>query len=224
MNQVNNEIDLLKKTLIGIYEYGNVGLFLERVREVLIPDLRSDLFKDLINQRSRFNGLEKSKRDGEISLENYHLQLNQLRESMLDLLSRIEPGHVDITMLDKNKINAKIFLVTKNSEAYSVIEDHFQSHIFSSVNPVSIDDFDFQIQSNDKELVVIANPAKFEDNSYQQKIKKYLDESKNNIIFYYGSHNKMLESYPEQVYASNSIFSLQSRIKELLEFLRNKNK
>lgn len=211
-------LDQFKKELTTLLGENKIPLCLERLREAVIFDLKNEVFNNLTLLSSRHSEQQRRRIQG-VNGDQDDTAMNQIRQTLLGLIGQIAESDLHKGYYRKYKIFPRILLVAKNSDSLNEVRrTAFPDAVFEDLKPYSPDDFPDSLRSNDTQLVVFANPKRHNDSTYQNYIKKYLDQPDQPIIFYYGERLDWLDAYPEQVYAANSVFSVKARIGELLEF------
>lgn len=215
-------LDQFKKELITLIQEGKLPLCLERLREAIIFDLDNEVFKDITLLSGQHSEQKRKRLRGANTAEN-DVAMNNIQSAVLDLISKIGENDLDKNLSRKYKIFPRILLVAKNSDTLNEVRRAaFPGSVFEDLEPYGVDDFPISLRSDDTQLVVFANPKHTNDSVYQSKIKQYLDQPDKPMIFYYGERLPWLDEYPEQVYAANSVFSVQARIREMLEYFNSR--
>lgn len=215
-------LDQLKKELATLLGENKIPLCLERLREAVIFDLKNEVFNDLTLLSSRHSEQQRRRIQG-VNGDQDDTAMNQIRQTLLELIGKITESDLNEDYDRKYKIFPRILLVAKNSDTLNEVRrTAFPDAVFEDLKPYCIDDFSDSLRSDDTQLVVFANPKRSNDSTYQSKIKRHLDQLSKPVIFYYGERLPWLDEYPEQAYAANSVFSVQARIREMLEYFNSR--
>lgn len=190
---------------------------LQKLSQVFKND--SDKLNDITLFYTRHNLMSANYRKGLIEPKEHHQQVLQLANSILNLIGEITEEEATAYELE-NSIFTKILVVCKNEARKAtmthLLSDQFYKGLeFDVTGAMLTEDFINTFQ------FIIFDDMGNDDDSYYALYNSYL-ANVNPYLLYFGekrvsSRNKF---NVEKAYFANSIFSLHSRIQEMLTFLK----
>lgn len=198
------------------FKKGNTGLTLQRIEKVLHPN---SVFQDeLLLLYSRFNSLIGERRNSMVSRDDYLAEIQNIRTSLLQLINDLKPEDIAKNYHIREEFHEKILVVCPSKSREKKLSRYFPKVYFPSLEFFEagkeqiIQDYDILIFDN------MFEPGSAPDNWIDQ-LKTYL-ETEGPYILYLGGYLELLQDYSEKAYATNSVFSIYARLKELSEYMK----
>ena len=144
-----------------------------------------------------------------------NIQINSLVfriVKLIDLITEKEALAYDLTQARFEKV----LIICKTKDRETEIRNLLPksrwklSEIDSSGTPLSASEV------NDYQLIVFDN-SPFE--TKEEPLLQFYIDNTSPLIFYFGKYLDALSNYPTRIYFSNSIFSFQSRLMEMIDYL-----
>lgn len=175
---------------------------------------------DIVNNLCRQHALRKAMHiEGSLSNAEFLAQTDAIFAKLNGVLGSLEEKDIEFAVAFKKAIHDKILVVARNDKALKDTRPFFLPERFPQAIFITHDQMDNNLRAvlADYRLLIVTNMYDLADD-YDDWIQKVADEA-GGPIFYFGQFKSWVNDFPNEIYASNSRFSLESRIKELLEYL-----
>ncbi len=206
----------LKKELRDIIT-NNLGNALKRLMTVLNKD--REIYDEFILLKMRFKTWRSKKNAGVETNENINIEKNALARDMLQFIRRLEEGDLSPTYHLMEETHEKILVVCKSEERINYMKKLLPEEYFVNVDYSQPRE---KIDVKEKDIILFDNQPYEDENNDDGLLLHYCGQS-DGVILYFGGFLKIINNYPEKVYATNSVFSIHARINEMIEFLKYKN-
>ncbi len=183
--------------------------FFEKMNTLLKTDRES--FNGFIHLQSAFNRNKKNEVKSINSKEVENQMHALLTSSVLNYIDSLKEE--DIAQSEQHE---HILVVCKIPEREKFLRKYFPKKYFKNI------DFDSSGKKRNaigKNIIVFDNYPHDSDDGKHVLLSHYLENTEP-VILYFGRFLMLLTKYPEKAYATNSVFSLHARIKEINEFLK----
>lgn len=191
----------------------NIGNVLKELSGLIAPE--SDAHNDCFVLLSQFHRLQGNEIRASISPADANLEHGQLVSRILSFIDTLEEKDLLYRLL-QYEVHERILVVCKSEERARYMRQFFPADYFRSVQydhsaaPQPAAGFDIVLYDD--------NPPPPKDTT-DELLLHYLRDSPA-VVLYFGPFSLLLRDYPEKAYATNSVFSLHARIREMAEYLR----
>lgn len=222
---MKNQTKKIKKEVKRLVKKDRMGSAFSYLEKFLLKDDDKDLLTNLISQ---YNGIKKEKKKNLIQSKEYRTEVNGIRASFIDFVTELETSDLNINEHDKETIQETIIVVCKK-ERKELMSDFFSTYYFKNLTYHTFDKNVSKLKPCD--LVIFdVNYLNLEHgeqlpNEEYDLLESFLEKcssDKSYLLFFSAARmpEKLTERFGKIAYFSNSVFSLYSRIKEMLEFMR----
>jgi hypothetical protein len=166
--------------------------------------------------QSQFQRLQQEAREGRISREQHNIEYGDLTRRTLDLIDALQEDDISTPRLLQYDIYERILVVAKSKARADYFRQFFPEDYFHSVDydhsgqPLSAEGYDIVLYDD--------QPPPPKDKT-DELLLHYLSNTEP-VVLYFGRYSALLPQHPEKAYATNSVFSLHARIREMSEYLR----
>jgi hypothetical protein len=213
-------LDQYKTQLSRWYERDEIGLCLESLQKT-VKNNWGNTHKRLLEFSRQYHSNQVERGVAILDTKEALHQGVRIGSGLLDMIGSLDDDDVDLTALQTPRIYPAIVLVAASDAALTAALTFFPGAVYDKVRPVVDAEFDHNLHTNTEQLVVFANLRGHKNNQFEGRIKRYLDQPEAKA-FYFGERLDLLDNYPDKVYAANSQFSLDARIREMLDYLRTR--
>lgn len=192
----------------------NVGNVLKELGQLL--SVKSTNYNTLIALQSRFRRLQQEVIEGRVDREGQNVGYGELTRDTLGFIDSLQGSDISTPRLLAFDIFERILVVTKSPERAGYLRQFFPTDYFHSLvydgsgQPLSAEGYD---------IVLYDDKPPAPKGETDQLLRHYLVNTKP-VVLYFGRYSPLLPKYPEKAYATNSVFSLHARIREMSEYLR----
>jgi len=194
------------------------------LNEVFTSKTDKEDLHDLILLKARKERVKRDGRKGTITYENSETTNNQIIDGTLELIRKIDNDAANLYYF-KNSIFKRIVIVCRDKERIEVMQKLFASRFYKQVDKPIIDtDFLFIEEQSKIDLVIYDNfPKETARTAIPTPLIEILNSNKTMPVLFFGPDmlSDLHENYSDQVYFSNSKFSIHSRIQEMLLFIKH---
>lgn len=196
----------------------NIGNVLKRLGEIL-NDKEKGSFNEYLVFQSRHVQWKRNQRSGTVSDEALRREGNKLGQNLMDFIDDLEEKDLNPTYHILEETHEKILVVCKTEDRITYMKGLLPDEYFANVDYAIVGE---KQPSKGMDIVVFDNTPHQDEKSDGGLFLHYCSED-DPVILYFGSFLPIINHYPEKVYATNSVFSIHARIKELTEYLKYKN-
>lgn len=194
----------------------NLGKVLQELLQLVRQD--AEVYHTLLLILSQYKRLKKEEQSGRVGRKQLHTDYGELVSRLLNFIEALEEDDISTSRLLAFDIPERILVVAKSKARADYFRQFFPQDYFHSV------DYDYSGQplpaesANRYEIILYDNqlPEEQDDN---QLLLHYLTKT-SPVVLYFGGFLRLLRDHPEKAYATNSVFSLHARIRELSDYLR----
>jgi len=202
----------------------NVEEVFSILNKVFISNSDKEDLDDLILLKARQERVKKHGRKGTITYENSEITNNQIIDGTLDLIRKIDNDAANLYYF-KNSIFKRIVIVCRDKNRISYMKNLFASRFYRQVDSPILDSDFILVEPEPKiDLIIYDNfPKETARTAVPTGLIEILNSNKTTPILFFGPDMlpDLHEKYSDQVYFSNSKFSIHSRIQEMLLFLKH---
>ncbi|HQU59958.1 MAG TPA: hypothetical protein PLU64_12220 [Saprospiraceae bacterium] len=208
---------LQTKTTLKRKVSDNIGNVLKELGVLVNPS--QEAFNTLVSLEAAFKRLESQRMQGNIAREQMNVEYGSITARLLSFIDSLEEEDVLLLRLMQQEIFEHILVVAKSEARAAYLQQFFPSDYFrnlcydSSARPLPATGIDIILYDD--------TPAPG-PNEKDELLLHYL-ENTDAVVLYFGRHSPLVWEYPEKAYATNSVFSLHARIKEMTEYLKYKD-
>lgn len=195
----------------------NIGNAIKELGAIINP--RQEAFNTLINIEGAFNRLEKQSRDNLIQQAELNAEYGKITHRILSFIDSLEEEDILALRLLQYETFEKILVVTKSKGRKEYMQQFFPTDYFRNVYY----DDSAQPQPAKGIDIVLYDDAPPPDEGETDTLLQHYLENTDAVVLYFGRHSPLVWKYPEKAYATNSVFSLHARIKEMTEYLKYKD-
>lgn len=192
----------------------NTGNVLKALGDLLDPN--REAFNTLVAIESAFRRLQAQEMRGNIPREQLHTGYADITARTLSLIDMLEEEDILSPRLLQYEIYERILVVAKSEERSHYLRQFFPADYFRSV------DYDHSAQPQPAEgydIILYDDQPPASKGETDPLLLHYLRDTEP-VVLYFGRHSPLVWEYPEKAYATNSVFSLHARIREMAEYLR----
>lgn len=192
----------------------NIGKVLQELGQLIQPE--SSNFNSVLVMQTQFQRLQQEAREGRISREQHNVEYGDLTRRTLDLIDALEEKDISTPRLLQYDIYDRILIVTKSKARADYLGKFFPTDYFHSVayngsgQPLPAEGYD---------IVLYDDQPPVPEGETDELLLHYLTNTEP-VVLYFGRFSPLLHKYPEKAYATNSVFSLHARIREMSDYLR----
>lgn len=194
----------------------NIGNVLKELEILINP--RRGAFNTLISIQEAFNRLEKQRIYDTVQSVELNVGYGKITERVLSFIDSLEEGDILTLRLLQYEIFEKILVVTKNKGRKEYMQQFFPTEYFRNIH---YDDSAQPQPAKGIDIVLYDDTPPPGEGETDTLLQHYL-ENTDAVVLYFGRHSPLVWKYPEKAYATNSVFSLHARIKEMTEYLKYK--
>lgn len=176
-------------------------------------EANSTIFNRYTVIRGAFQAFKNNRDLGVLSGEEVRIQRNKIHLGILNIIDEITE---EIPLPSKSNIK-DILVVCKIEERLKIMDSLIRLGKYENIK---VDDSGKELSADevkDYKLIIFDNFPKADKEPEETLLKHYLNNT-NPLLLYFGQQLDLLKEYPEKAYFSNSIFSIHSRIEEMLRF------
>jgi hypothetical protein len=183
----------------------------------LLP--KSDTYISLIALCSQFNHRKMLYMRGVLDSKEYSSEIDKIFGKLSPLIPQIQEKDLNHAAIFQKGIHEKILVVCSTDGAVKNTRQLFAPDIFTHLTFKTTGEIsDWKAELSAFRLLIFANFYET-SSAYEENLKDKILDKDLHPVFYFGRPCDIVVEYPEEVYASNSKFSLYIRVKELLEYL-----
>ncbi len=194
----------------------NIGNVIQELGAIIDPG--QEAFNTLISIQEAFNRLEKQRLQDTVQSGELNVAYGKITERILSFIDSLEEEDILMLRLLQYEIYEKILVVTKNKERKEFMQQFFPTDYFRNVY---YDDSAEPQLAKGIDIVLYDDTPPPGEGEIDDLLRHYL-ENTDAVVLYFGRHSPLVWKYPEKAYATNSVFSLHARIKEMTEYLKYK--
>jgi len=201
----------LKKLII----YG-VGDVLKRLGDIFNPG--SKKYNELLIHRAAYELVMKDIRLEQLNHLNSNQQLINLTKKMLAFIEILEEEDILAPVPFQDLTYKSILIACKIPERKSFFEELFPKSYFKNVyceNSIE------KLPTKNIDIIIYDDFPAHPDGKIDTVLKHYLENTEP-VLLWYGIYSNLIKKYPEKAYSANSVFSLHSRLQEMINFLKYK--
>jgi len=195
----------------------NIGNVLKELGQLLRSD--GPYYNTVVVMQTTFHRLQQQSQQGAISHDNLNVEYGKLTRSTLNLIDGLDENDISTPRLLAFDIYERILIVAKSEARADYFRPFFPEDYFHRV------DYDGSGQplpaetANGYDIILYDNQESDPQDDTNELLLYYLTKT-SPVVLYFGGFLRLLLGYPEKAYATNSVFSLHARIRELSDYLR----
>ncbi len=193
------------------------GIMLQKLQKVFRDD--SENYNNVLLLSSRYEDYKNNRIRGTITEERSQLENSQIKEIILGLISDITDEEASAYELE-NSIFQRMLIVCRTKEREAYMKNLFPGKFYKEIQVVVGQDKPPLEEVNSFDLIIYDNFAD-QEHTEQELLKFYLTQTEPYIL-YFGPPLPLLRQFPEKVYFANSVFSIHSRVREMIEYVKYK--
>ncbi len=194
----------------------NIGNVLKELGALIDPG--AEVFNTLISIESAFKRLDEQRIRDTVPAERLNVEYGQITQRILSFIDSLEEEDILGPRLMQYEIYEKILVVTKSEGRRKYMQKFFPTDYFRHTQ---YDDSAEPHKAEGIDIVVYDDTPPPEKEEVDELLLHYLEDTEA-VVLYFGRHSPLVWKYPEKAYATNSVFSLHARIKEMTEYLKYK--
>ena len=217
-------------------------LFIKKIQDKIGKNLVPDVIKDLIEIRDinpktaaiegvyalsgRFTQITEEETNGIRDSREIDIEKNKIRDGLLKLAKNVDKDTSE-QFFDKNSIFRKIALICRDENSFEDLNRLFSNRYYKRPKgPMTPDEFIEKSKTESFDLIVFNDfPRRRNTRRIPEKLVEIMDTTKdlNTPVLVYTPENLsgLMDSYRDRAYTANSKFSIHSRIREMLLFLKH---
>lgn len=195
----------------------NIGKVLQELGQLIQPE--SSNFNSVLVMQTQFQRLQQEAREGRISREQHNVEYGDLTRRTLDLIDALEEKDISTPRLLQYDIYDRILIVTKSKTRADYLGKFFPTDYFHNVEYNSSGQPLPAESANIYDIILYDNQKPDQQDDKNKLLLYYLNKT-SPVVLYFGGFLQLLFNYPEKAYATNSVFSLHARIREMSDYLR----
>lgn len=208
-------IDEFKKTANELFVSNEEGC-MKYLLDYLLQG--SECHEELITLCGAYNRRKRTHIKGGLDSKEFFSESDKVFRHLSELISKIQETDLNHAAVFQKGIHEKILVVCSTENAVKNTQPLFSPDLFTQLTfKVHTDIREWKTELSSYRLLVFAN---FYDCSteYEETLKNIVDANLH-PVFYFGKTIDLPGKCPNEIYASNSKFSLYTRMKELLAYL-----
>lgn len=195
----------------------NIGEVLQQLRQVFVNNPES--YNEVILITQRLERLETAIRRGTISVTEENIEQNKINDAVLaliDCITDLEAAAYELA----NAVFKRMLVVCKSAEREAYMRKLFPETYFKGVE-YDISGVPRPIVSTDQfDLVIFDNNPPDGPEGKNELLLHYLEKTKPYLLYFGNQQLELLRRFPDKAYFANSVFSLHSRLEEMIRFLK----
>ncbi|MCB9293464.1 MAG: hypothetical protein H6559_10115 [Lewinellaceae bacterium] len=204
------------KTALKRKVSGNIGNVLKELGAMINPNEKA--FNTLIGIEAAFRRLEAQQQLITVSPEQLNVGYASITQSILTFIDSLEEDDILTVRLLQYEVYERILVVVKSKERKQYMQQFFPTDYFRNVY---YEDSGQSQLAKGIDIVLYDDTPQPGEGVTDELLLHYL-ENTDAVVLYFGRHSPLVWKYPEKAYATNSVFSLHARIKEMTEYLKYK--
>lgn len=164
---------------------------------------------------SQFRDFQMWSLEGVADREEVQRSKNDLVRRVLEFVDNLEKEDFQRTEWLLDYIYERIMVVCKSKERTKYLEQFFPIKYFGSLR------FDYsqkKVNVDDVDILIYDDTPSVKD--HDDELLRYFIIETLPVVLYFGRHSQLVWEYPEKAYATNSVFSLHARIREMINYLK----
>ncbi|MCB9352681.1 MAG: hypothetical protein H6573_35145 [Lewinellaceae bacterium] len=194
----------------------NIGNVLKELGMLINPG--EEAFNTFIGIEAAFKRLEAQRQLNSVPAEQLNVGYASITHSLLSFIDSLEEEDILTPRLLQYEIYEHVLIVTKSEERKQYMQQFFPTDYFRNVY---YDDSAQPQPAEGIDIVVYDDTPPPNQKETDELLQHYLKNT-DAVVLYFGSHSPLVWKHPEKAYATNSVFSLHARIKEMTEYLKYK--
>lgn len=194
----------------------NIGNVLKELGTLINPN--QEAFNTLVGIEASFKRLEIQRLRNSALPGDLNVQYASITQRTLDFIDSLEEEDILTPRLFQYEIYEHILVITKSEGRKDYMRQFFPTDYFRNVE---YDDSAKPQSAEGIDIIVYDDTPATEKGEVDDLLKHYLENTEP-MTLYFGRHSPLVWDYPEKAYATNSVFSLHARIKEMTEYLKYK--
>lgn len=195
----------------------NIGNVLKELGVLINPN--QEAFNTLISIEAAFKRLENQRMLGNTPAEQMNVECGAITARLLSFIDSLEEEDVLLLRLMQQEIFEHILVVAKSDARVAYLQQFFPSDYFRNL---SYDSSARPQPAKGIDIILYDDTPAPGPNEKDELLLHYLQNT-DSVVLYFGRHSPLVWDYPEKAYATNSVFSLHARIKEMTEYLKYKD-
>lgn len=178
----------------------------------------SKLKDELIVHTRKFNQLSSDSRSNLLDYQEFTKETNRICSSLLGFIEALTETDLSPTKPLRDTFFERILVIVADEERKKWISQFFAAEYFPNLSfHVEKDLADTEKYS----IVVFDNMFNKDEipQGWKELLKAYLNLP-GFYLLYLGGHNEDVAKYPTKAYATNTIFSIYARLREMVEFMK----
>lgn len=195
----------------------NTGEVLQQLRQIFANNPES--YNEVILISQRFERLKIAIRKGTYAPAEQNLEQNIINDAVLELIDGISDAEAAAFDL-ANAVFKRMLVVCKSAGREHYMRKLFPETYFKGVEydisgnqrpASSVDQFD---------LVIFDNYPPDGPEGGNELLQYYLEQTNPYLLYFGSAQLELLRKFPDKAYFANSVFSLHSRLEEMIRFLK----
>lgn len=192
----------------------NLGKVLQELLQLVRQE--AEAYHTLLVLQSQYKRLQQEEQAGRVGRKQLHTDYGDLVSRVLDFIDALEEDDISIPRLLAFDIPERILVIAKSKARADYFRQFFPKDYFYSVD---YDGSGQPLPAEGYDIVLYDDQPPAKEGETDELLLHYLSNTKP-VILYFGRFSHLLPQYPEKAYATNSVFSLHARIRELSDYLR----
>jgi len=197
----------LKRTLAD-----NLGQCIQQLEASLDPN--REAYNRCIATLTTFRRLEQENYANTVSRDDYIRELAQLTHATLALIDSLTENDLSEARLMREEIHERILIITA-TEQREQMERFFSRNFFKNISFINYGD---AVPAERYALALLEDLNA--DSTLTTLMEKYLSDLPCYCLYFGKRFPLNQDQYAKKVYFANSIFSLYTRIREMLDFIK----
>lgn len=180
------------------------------------------ILDEILLLESKLERAETQYRKGIITIQERNMTSDQINDSFFQVIEKIKPEEAEAYLKTQMKFD-KILVVCLEQERKKEIRKLFPTTYWPGVVIEVSSTLLEEEFVNDFKIVVFDNNIKPTPSYVDDLIKSYLDEREPYLLYFGSEFKRWLGEppYVEKAYFANSVFSIQTRLYEMIEYIDN---
>lgn len=207
------DIEKTKKRIKKMVSTDIINVF--RELENLLTSQRGDTYNDFLLLEGQFREFQKWSLRGVADAKEISRSKNDIRHRLMGFIDSLEKQDFVKAEWMLDYIYERIMVICKTNERIAYLQQFFPAQYFgslrfdSSCQKVNVDDVDILIYDDTPSV-----------QGEDDELLRYFIVDTSPVVLYFGRHSQLVWEHPEKAYATNSVFSLHARIREMIEYLK----
>lgn len=195
--------------------HDDLGGLIKTLHEDLADNSR--LKNELFGHTRQFNRVKADARNSNLDYQEAQKATNRITNTILEFIGELEEDDLNPAQPLRDTYFERILVVVADEERKKWISQFFEDEYFPNLSiHVGLN----LAETANYSIVIFDNMMKDKPANWQQLLEDYLELPGFYLLYLGTGFNAAIADYPTKAYATNTIFSIYARLREMVEFTK----